>query len=318
MKSKKFFLLASLGVISTGIAIFLLFFAPQNKVANHSHEHEEKGHEQNENRITIDSEAAKHSDIKIDIASSALIKETATLTGRVGLNRNNTASVKARFSGLVRQVEKKLGDQVKKGELLAKVESNDSLRIYPVISPIDGTILSLQTNVGDVADEDPLFIIADLSDLWAEFHVFPDDIGRVAAGQKVHVTSVEGGISSDGAISSLLPLIETATQTVVARVPLDNKDGLWRAGMTVQGRVEIGSKKVESAVKASALQSLKNATVVFTKVGDSYEAKEVKVGIKDREYVEILQGIKSGDAYVSGNSFLIKADIEKSGAGHDH
>lgn len=316
MKNKHLFLLA-IPVFCLIAVVFLLPKKPLNS-ARHQDDH---GHEKpadHGDRITIDSTSAEASDIKIDIAGPALIKEMATLTGRVGLNRNTTANVKARFPGLVRQVEKKLGDQVKAGELLAKVESNDSLRIYPVVSPINGTILSLQTNVGDVADEDPLFIIADLSDLWAEFHVFPDDIGRVAIGQKIHVASVEGGIESESVISSLLPLIETSTQTVVARVQLANKDGLWRAGMTVQGRVEVGSTKVAAAVKSSALQTLKNNIVVFTKVGDSYSAQEVKTGVKDHEFVEITQGIKSGDAYVSGNSFLIKADIEKSGAGHEH
>lgn len=314
MKNKKLFLLA----IPVFCLIAVIFLLPKKQaVKEHAHEH---GHEKAEGpgSIKIDNASATASDIKVDIAGPQVIKEMATLTGRVGLNRNTTANVKARFAGLVRQVEKKLGDQVKAGELLAKVESNDSLRIYPVVSPINGTILSLQTNVGDVADENPLFIIADLSDLWAEFHVFPDDIGRVAIGQKIRVASVEGGIESESVISSLLPLIETSTQTVVARVPLNNQNGQWRAGMTVQGRVEIGSTKVDAAVKSSALQSLRNSTVVFTKVGETYGPKEVKIGVKDNEYVEIIHGIKSGDTYVSGNSFLIKADIEKSGAGHDH
>ncbi len=162
MKNKKSFLLAILAFISLGLVIFLTPKKPEVRKLAHQHEHEEDN-DRAPDRIVIDSDSANASEIKVDIAGPATIKEIATLTGRVGLNRNTTANVKARFPGLVRQVEKKLGDQVKIGELLAKVESNDSLRIYPVVSPINGTILSLQTNVGDVADENPLFIIADLS-----------------------------------------------------------------------------------------------------------------------------------------------------------
>jgi cobalt-zinc-cadmium efflux system membrane fusion protein len=298
MKNKKFFILISATIGIGFIAFFLISKDPKfQKIDYHSHAYE----------------PATNTEIKIDLVGPALIKEIANLTGRVSLNRNNTATIKARFKGLVRQVEKKLGDQVKKGELLAKIEANDSLRIYPLISPINGTVLSLQTNIGDVADDEPLFIIADLSDLWAEFNVFPDDINRVHVGQTVRVDSLDKEIFGTSQISSLLPLIETATKTVVARAPLENKDGQWRAGMAVLGQVQTSEQKTLTAVKTSSLQTIENKTVVYIKTSNSYQAKIVKTGLKDEDFTEILDGLKNGDEYVS-NSFLIKDNLKSLGS----
>ena len=58
--------------------------------------------------------------------------------------------------------------------------------------------------------------------------------------------------------------------------------------------------------------------MVFLRFGDTYEARPVRLGRGDDQYVEILSGLKANDEYVSENSFLIKADILKSGASHDH
>lgn len=271
-----------------------------------------------EGRTTIDAAAAEASGIVIEKVGPATIKETVPLTGRIVLNRNTTANVKARFPGVVRSVKKEQGETVNAGEVMATVESNDSLQVYSITSPIGGVVISRNANVGDVAGETPLFVVADLSDVWAEFHVFPRDVSRVQTGQKVMVNSMEKAVEGEGAITALLPLTETTTQTVVARVPLDNSQGLWRSGMSVQGKAVVNEREVPLAVKASGLQAFRDFTVVFAQVGETYEVRMLELGLNDGEYVEVLGGIKPDTLYVSDNSFLIKADIEKSGASHDH
>jgi len=121
-----------------------------------------------------------------------------------------------------------------------------------------------------------------------------------------------------GTINSLLPITEASSQTVVARVTIDNTHGHWRSGMTVRGDAIIHEREVPLALKASALQRFRDFTVAFAQVGNSYEVRMLELGANDGEWVEVLGGIKPGTRYVSENSFLIKADIEKSGASHDH
>ena len=66
------------------------------------------------------------------------------------------------------------------------------------------------------------------------------------------------------------------------------------------------------------LQGFRDFTVVYAKVGDQYEVRMLEIGRKAGPWVEVLSGITLGTEYVALNSYLIKADIEKSGASHDH
>ena len=72
------------------------------------------------------------------------------------------------------------------------------------------------------------------------------------------------------------------------------------------------------AVRSDALQRFRDFTVVFEKVDETYEVRMLELGRQNTEWVEVLGGLEPGADYVAGNSFLIKADIEKSGASHDH
>ena len=272
-----------------------------------------------EGRTKIGEDAAQAAGLKTEVAGPARIRTTEILTGRIVLNPNRRADVRARFTGVVREVRKMLGETVKRGETLALVEGNDSLQIYPVVSPMDGVILSRNTNVGNVAGEEPLFVVADLSEVWAEFHVFPRDLRIIRAGSDVRVSAIEGELSAEGKISSLLPTTDLASQTVVARLPLENADGRWRPGTSVRGEVTVAERDVLIAVKTSALQRFRDfPTVAFEKVGNTYEVRMLDTGARDATWVEVRSGLRAGARYVAQNSFLVKADIEKSGAAHDH
>lgn len=282
--------------------------------------HKEEGHKEGEaqadsTEISKDSAEAAH--ITTDTVGNASIAETVSLTGRITLNQNTTAQVKARFAGIVREVKKGQGEMVNAGDVLAMVESNDSLQVYPVKAPITGVILARNTNIGDVAGDTPLFTIANVSDVWAEFHVFPRDIDKIKNGQTVRVTSFEGQHTGEAPITVVSPIAEASSQTIVARVTLPNMEGLWHSGMTVRGDVMVNEKQVPLAVKTSAIQRMENKTVVFVQNGDRYVMRPIKAGIADSVWTEVREGLQAGETYVSGNSFIIKADIGKAGAEHE-
>jgi cobalt-zinc-cadmium efflux system membrane fusion protein len=71
-------------------------------------------------------------------------------------------------------------------------------------------------------------------------------------------------------------------------------------------------------VPLSALQRFRDFDVVFARVGEDYEVRMLDLGQRDSERVEVLGGLAPGTEYVTTNSYLVKADIEKSGASHDH
>jgi membrane fusion protein, heavy metal efflux system len=288
----------------------------EKKEDEHGHGEEARG--ESGEGTELSKESAEIAGVKTEKVTSAQIREAVMLTGRTTLNQNTTAQVKARFPGIVRSVQKGTGDPVQAGDVLATVESNESLQVYAVKSPIHGVVLMRSTNIGDVAGGEPMFTITDTSDVWAEFHVFPRDIDRIKAGQKVIITSFEGGHKGEAVISTVLPVAEASSQTVVARVTLPNPEGLWRAGMTVRGDAIIAERQVPLAVKNSAIQRVEGKTVVFVQEGDKYETRPIRPGASDSEWTEVLDGVKAGELYVSEKSFQIKADIGKAGAAHEH
>ena len=121
-----------------------------------------------------------------------------------------------------------------------------------------------------------------------------------------------------GRLERIVPGANVGNQTLTARVKLDNGDRRWTPGLFVNAEVLIGGTPVAVAVRADALQRMRDGPVVFENVGDFYEARPVLLGRSDGSWSEVTSGLRAGARYVTANSFLVKADIEKSGASHDH
>ena len=272
-----------------------------------------------EEKTTISPAAAKRMGIKISKATPVKIDKTVSLSGRIALNANTKTEIRARFPGIVRAVKVNLAEKVKKGQVLAVVESNESLKTYNVTAPIDGTILERNTNIGDVANGNLLFLIADLTNVWAKFHIFPQHADSLMVGQKVAVHTLEGKKETVGQIDTLLPTADALSQTLIAIVGLSNTSNIWKPGMVIEGDVTVSKKHVNVAIKDVALHVLEErGDVVFAVDGHDYKVRPVKVGYKGSGFVEILEGLVAGEQYAAEGSFIIKSDLLKSTAAHSH
>lgn len=180
-------------------------------------------------------------------------------------------------------------------------------------------IIEREVHAGQtVAEGATLYVIADLSEVWVDLHIPKRDHARVKVGQTVTLHADDGGPATAGTLAWLSPFSDTAAQTLVARVILPNPDARWRPGLSLQADIAIAEFSVPVAVKESGLQTLFAFTVVFTQHGDVYQARPLELGRRSGGYVEVLKGLAAGEPYVTENSFLLKADIGKSGASHDH
>jgi cobalt-zinc-cadmium efflux system membrane fusion protein len=272
-----------------------------------------------EGRTRIAEATARTSGIRVAPAAAGMIADEHEVQGLLTPVEGRQAKVAARFPGPVRALRANLGDRVRAGQALATIESNLSLSTYTVTSPIDGVVLARNAAVGDVAAEGaPLFEIADLSKLWVDLHIFGADAQHIRPGVPVRVTRLSDGVSVDTQLERVLPNTATASQSTVARATLDNADGLWRPGSAVQARITVAQKPASLVVPLSALQTFRDWDVVFIRVGDTFEVRPLELGQRDGQRVEVLSGLKPGDQVVVEQSYLIKADIEKSGASHDH
>jgi cobalt-zinc-cadmium efflux system membrane fusion protein len=271
-----------------------------------------------EGRAVISDAAARAAGMTIERAGPAEIGETVELLGRVVLDPAATAQVGAKYPGRVVSVARNVGDRVGRGTLLARVESSESLQTYSITAPMSGIVTERRTNVGAVTGGEPLFVIADPTRVAAEFPVFPRDMERVRSGQRVQIRGLEGSRTQAATIQDFLPMADIATQSLTARAPLANADGFWRPGLNLRGLVTVETRSVPVAVKTKALQSFRDFTVVFAKVGRTYEVRMLDLGRQGPEWTEVRGGIKPGQPYVVDGSYVVKADIEKSGASHDH
>jgi membrane fusion protein, heavy metal efflux system len=277
--------------------------------------HEEGGHGE---ALKLTPEAREAAGLVVAPAGPAMLVETLPLYGVVKPNAERVRSVTARFPGVVRSVSVKIGDSVKQGQSLATVESNESLQVYTVSSPQAGVITERFTNPGEQASGQALFTVADLSTVWVELALFPRDRSRVETGQSVRVQTADGGPVGEGRIVFVSALSSGATQSLSARVQLDNRDGRWSPGLYVQAQVAIGESKLALAVPAAALQELESGTSVFVDDADGLEPRVVKTGRSDGRVVEILEGLQAGDAVVGEGSFVLKAELGKGEAEHEH
>ena len=270
-----------------------------------------------EGRTNIPNRVATESGIVVSEAGPQTIVHSVELTGTIQTNPARVSQVRARFPGVVTKVERTTGDQVRSGDVLAHVETNESLRSVPVSAPISGIIVNRNIQPGQVTGEDPLFTIADLSEVWAQLDVFGKDLDSVAVGQLAEITTLDELVYA-GVIDWVSPLVAHGSQSLRVRVPLPNPDGNLRAGQFVRATVTVAETEVPLAVTRSAVQTFRDFDVVYARVDDVYEVRMLELGRFDKNHIEVLGGLSPGETYVSGNSYLIKADIEKSGASHDH
>lgn len=276
-------------------------------------------YESYEGRVELTPEAIQANKIKIETAGPIHLEIKLDVMGKIMPDEDLTVHISPRFPGVVKAVNKKLGDEVRKGDVLAVIESNESLRSYEIKSETNGMVIKKDVNLGmSLSGQEIIYVISDLSSVWADFNIYRRDLPQIKVGDLVEISSLDISINQSAKITYVSPIGNERTQSVIARAVLSNPDLAWRPGLFVTGEITIDDVFIPVAVKQSALQTFRNWNVVFIAVGDTFEVVPVELGRSNREWVEIKSGLSAGDRYVSENSYIIKADLEKSGATHDH
>lgn len=264
-------------------------------------------------RITVDT--ARKAGAEIATAGPEHIREILTFYGSIKPNAEREREIRARYPGVIRSVSKRAGDTVRQGETLLTVESNESLRTYPVVAPLGGQVLERSANAGDAVDNSTVLLkVVDLSTVWAEFAVFARDLAHVRRGMTVLFRGADADESGEAKIAYVAPAGHTDSQSVVARAVIENSIGQWVPGQFISVDVVTADVNVPVAVVPSALQDLNGDTVVFVQIDQGFEPRKVRVGSRSRAAVEIAEGLAAGERYVAKNSYLIKAEVLKSEA----
>jgi cobalt-zinc-cadmium efflux system membrane fusion protein len=371
----------------------------------HAHgEHEHSEAEGEEGHVKMTAEQVEGQDIGVAKAEGGTLSRHVLVPGTITPDTDRIARVPARVVGTVSEMRKRLGDDVRKGEVVALLDSREvadakseyltamvqsdlqkinferqqkllasaaasqaafdnakavfqenqlrvdlarqklsalglnaaevaaaqkrdeatpnasTLRQYELRAPIAGRIVERKVDVGTAVGKegDPadVYTVADLSTVWIELAVPTSDLAEVREGARVTVN--RGGRSEQGKVVFVSPLLNADTRSARVVVSLPNKDMAWRPGTYVTAEVETATDQVPVRVAKSALQTVEGKRVVFVRTDAGFEKREVELGRSDDDGFEVVSGLKPGETIAVANTFLLKAELGKSEADHDH
>ena len=277
--------------------------------------------EHSEESVQLTQDEMDEFGIEIATASPGKLEQHIDLTGEIVIDPDRLAHIFPRFPGIVKEVRKKIGDDVIKGEVLAVIESNESLTPYEVKSLIGGKVIDMHLTMGEViANGGHTITIADLSKVWVNLSVYQKDLTNIRIRQKVSISAGPNTREVSGNISYISPIVDEKTRTATARVVLNNLDGYWRPGLVVNAKTIVGNETVSVYVLKTALETFETRTVVFVQHEEGFVPQPVTVGRNNTKAVEIVAGLNPGQVYVSKGGFTLKAELQKEafGEGHEH
>lgn len=212
--------------------------------------------------------------------------------------------------------------QIRANELNSLIRSyggsgNGTIEVRAAMS---GTILQVLGAVGsNVTPVSPLFKIANTSQLLAIVNVPADKLNEINPDNKVTVKpqTQTGTEEALGRIKYISDVIDPKTRTAQVFIEISNQFK-WRSGQLITAQIFEKQTMKQMVVREDALQTFRDWDVVFIRVGNDFEARPLELGDKFNGYVEVKSGLKAGQVYAAGNSYLLKAELGKSGATHDH
>lgn len=200
----------------------------------------------------------------------------------------------------------------------ASLGTSNNLTRYEIKSPIDGVITDKQISAGQVLNGDEsIFVVADLSTLWAEMTIYAKDVNAVKVGQKVTVRATAFEALTTGTVAYVGALVGEQSRTAMARIVIKNADKVWLPGLPVNIELQADEVEVPLAVSVEGLQTMDDGKVAFGRYGDLFEVRPLTLGRGDEKYVEVLSGLNAGEKYAAQNSYLVKAELGKASATHD-
>ena len=205
--------------------------------------------------------------------------------------------------------------QINAIETAGKVQEN-----FPVFATVSGTVTMKMVEEGDYLKQgQPLYKIANLNTVWAEFDAYENQIASLKEGQTIKVTTnAYRNEVFDAKVSFIDPLLNSATRTVVVRAVLQNKKDLFKPGMFVEGIIEGTQTSTENTVSvpSTAVMWTGERSVVYVKTNPNeaiFEMREVLLGNANGDSYTILEGLKNGDEVVTNGTFTVDAAAQLQG-----
>jgi cobalt-zinc-cadmium efflux system membrane fusion protein len=193
-----------------------------------------------------------------------------------------------------------------------------------IASPIAGAVLDRHVTLGELVspDVESLIVLADTSVVWVFAHVPETRLSEAKpdAAVRLRVAAFPGRVL-EGRVASVPPKMDETTRTAEIRIDVKDAKGL-RPGMYAQAEIVMGDAQAPVlAIPQEAVQTVEGGPAVFVPVpneADTFAKRAVRVGEPVSGLLPVLEGLAEGESYVAAGSFLLKAELGKAGAAHEH
>ncbi|MCM2252058.1 MAG: efflux RND transporter periplasmic adaptor subunit [Ramlibacter sp.] len=196
-------------------------------------------------------------------------------------------------------------------QIAALVKTGEARRTVTFRSPVSGIVTEKKALQGmRFMPGEALYQVTDLSSVWVVADVFEQDIGLVRSGARASVKiNAYPDKTFEGKITYVYPTLKAETRTVPVRVELGNPGQLLKPAMFTQVEVQVGGKSPVLTVPDSAVIDSGTRRIVLVQVKEGrFEPREVKLGARSENYVEVQEGVKEGEQVVVAANFLIDAE----------
>jgi cobalt-zinc-cadmium efflux system membrane fusion protein len=270
-----------------------------------AHQHggpESHGKKKPESRPTdvVEADQAKELGLPVAKPDGGDLDVYASLFGKVSLHPERALHLHPRSPGVVREVLKSVGDRVRPGEVLARIENNVGVQSVDVISPIGGFVLDRKVAPGQSVDERAVtFTVGDTSVVLADLQVHARELEGLSKGQKVAVKLLNGQASQEASLAYIAPILDERTRSGKVLAELRNETGAWRPGQFIIGRVTVGRAHAAIRIPRAAVGQASDEARLFVKDGSAFRLKTVRLGQSDESFVEVLSGLTLQDEFVA-------------------
>lgn len=200
---------------------------------------------------------------------------------------------------------------------------------FSIVAPISGEVVEREVTLGELVspEREQLLVIANVETLWVLADVPETHIPQLALGARAWINS--GALDRHqhtGEVSYIAPTIDPRKRTVSVRVAVECEDRSLKPGMFVEVEISATERNSSSAspviaVPHEAIQTIEGAPSLFVPVPDepnTFARRSISIGKPVGGLVPVLSGLTEGEPYVASSSFILKADLGKATADHQH
>lgn len=245
----------------------------------------------------LEAQSAADEAVRVNERTAALREQGTASQAAADTAAANSISATARVTVAAQSLEAARAQVTLVEAQMANAEL--SLERTQVIAPVSGTIVERNATLGSIATAagQPLFVIVKDSALELQGDVAEVDLLRLAVGQPASLRLVGAGEGLTGSVRLVEPTIDTTTRLGRARVTIDDASAV-RSGMFAEAEV-IAAERETVAIPITALGALNGQPTVMMVKDGLVSRVPVKPGIRDGDYVEILEGLAVGDTVVA-------------------